>query len=132
MWLAHHYPEDYDRCVLVGRTHVCRRCLVLYPIAFGVLALALAGVRWPASLDAWLLPLLPLPAVVEFVGEHLGWFPARPLVQVAVTIPLGVALGAGFYRYLHHPADPLWWAVVIGYGGLCFASVLLGARRASS
>jgi hypothetical protein len=47
-------------------------------------------------------------------------------------VPLGVALGAGFWRYLHHPADLLWWGVVVLYGGICFASVLLGARRAST
>jgi hypothetical protein len=132
MWLAHHFPEDYDRCVRIGRTHVCRRCLVLYPVAFVVLGLSLAGVRWPTSLDVWLLPLLPLPAVVEFVAEHLGWIPARAGLQMAVTVPLGVALGVGFDRYLHHPADPLWWTVVVVYGGVCFASVLVGARRATT
>ena len=89
MWIAHHYPEDYDRCVLIGRTHVCRRCAVLYPVAFLTLGLALAGVRWTTSLDAWLLVLLPLPAVVEFVAEHLGWIAPHPRLQIVLTVPLG-------------------------------------------
>jgi hypothetical protein len=129
MWIAHHYPEDYDRCILIGRTHVCRRCAVLYPVAFLTFGIALAGARLPGALSAWVLVLLPLPAVVEFVAEHLGWIGTHPRVQVVVTVPLGIALGIGFDRYVHHPADLVWWAVVVIYAGICFASVLLGARR---
>ena len=33
MWLSHHWPSDYDRCAVVAGRHVCRRCLVLYPLA---------------------------------------------------------------------------------------------------
>src|SRR5438270_6060583 len=96
MWLSHHYPEDYDRCVRVGNRYICRRCLVLYPVAFLAMALALAGARWPKSLDSVLLVVLPLPAVAEFVLEHLGAIGYRPRFQAAVTVPLGVALGVGF------------------------------------
>ena len=33
MYLSHHWPSDYDRCAVVGGMHICRRCLVLYPVA---------------------------------------------------------------------------------------------------
>ncbi|HEY5155240.1 MAG TPA: hypothetical protein VIJ47_10935 [Acidimicrobiales bacterium] len=129
LWIAHHYPEDYDRCVTVGRTHVCRRCLALYPVAFVVMVLTLGGARWPADLDAVLLVVLPLPSVVEFVAEHLGVIRYQPTRQVVLTVPLAVALGVGFGRYLRHPSDPLFWAIVVGYGGVCLAAVVIGARR---
>jgi hypothetical protein len=129
LWLAHHYPEDYDRCVVIGRSHVCRRCLVLYPIAFVVMGLALADVRWPTSLDTVLLILLPVPSVVEFVLEHLGVVGYRPLRQVLLTVPLAAALGVGFARYLDHQADPLFWGVVVGYAAICLAATVIGARR---
>ncbi len=129
LWLSHHYPADYGRCVLIGGKRVCRRCLVLYPIAFVALALALAGVRWPTSLDAVLLVLLPLPAVAEFLAEHLGSGGYRPQLQVPATVPLGIALGVGFDRYLDRQTDPLFWGVVVVYGGACFAALLVGARR---
>jgi hypothetical protein len=129
LWLAHHYPEDYDRCVTVGRTHVCRRCLALYPVAFVVMVLTLAGARWPTGWDALALVVLPLPSVVEFVLEHLGVIGYQPRRQVLLTFPLAVALGVGFGRYLRHPSDLLFWAVVVGYGSICLAAVLLGARR---
>jgi len=132
LWIAHHYPEDYDRCVVIGRAHVCRRCVALYPIAFVVMALALAEVRWPVGLDLWLLLALPVPSVVEFVLEHLGVIRYQPIRQVGLTIPLAVALGVGFARYLDRQTDPLFWAVVVLYGGICLLATLIGARRRSA
>ena len=129
LWIAHHYPEDYDRCVVVGRSHVCRRCLALYPIAFAVMVLALAGVRWPTDLDPWLLVALPLPSVVEFVLEHVGVIDYQPVRQVVLTIPLAVALGVGFARYLRHPADLLFWGVVVGYSAIGIVATVIGSRR---
>jgi len=129
MWLAHHYREDYGRCVLIGRTHVCRRCLVLYPVAFAVMVLAQAGLRWPSSLDPLLLVLLPLPAVAEFVLEARGRLAYRPARQAALTLPLAAALGAGFDRYFDRHTDPLFWGVVVVYGGICVSSMFVGAQR---
>jgi hypothetical protein len=128
MWIAHHYPEDYDRCLRLGRTHICRRCAVLYPLAFATLLAARAGLRWPHPLDPWLVVALPLPAVIEFVGEHLGAWRYQPVRQVVVTVPLALALGVGFDRYLDHPGDLWFWGVVVGYGGVCLAAALLGHR----
>ena len=129
MWLSHHYEEDYDRCVRIGRRYVCRRGLVLYPVAFVAMALAFAGVRWRTSLDPLLFVVLPLPGVVEFVAEHLHAIGYHPALQAVVTVPLGVALGVGFHRYLHHYTDPLFWGMAGLYGTICFGSVLIGARR---
>lgn len=129
LWLTHHYPEDYGRCVLIGHRRVCRRCLVLYPLAFAVMFLARVGPRRPASLDLLLLVLLPLPAVAEFVLEHLGAMAYRPALQAAVTLPLAAALGVGFDRYLDRQTDPLFWGMVLVYGGVCLASVVVGAQR---
>lgn len=131
MWLAHHYPADYDRCVLVGRHHVCRRCLVLYPIAVATLIAAAAGLRWDRSLDPFLLITLPLPSTIEFVLEHFGVTSYRPVRQLALVLPLAVAFGVGLDRYLGHPADRLFWAVTVSYSVVWFAAVLVGARRAA-
>jgi len=129
LWIAHHYPEDYDRCVTIGRTHICRRCLVLYPLAFAVMALTLAGLRWPMYLDPALLVLLPLPSVVEYVLEHVGVIGYQPTRQALLTVPLAVALGVGFGRYLDRPTDPLFWAIVVLYAGVCLSATVAGARR---
>jgi hypothetical protein len=129
LWLSHHWPDDYDRCVVVGGRHVCRRCLVLYPIAFVVMGLSLLGVRLPGPAEVAALVLLPLPAVVEFCLEHLGRARHAPGRLVAVTVPLGVALGIGFGRYLRSPADPWFWAVVIAYGAATGLAFLSGRRR---
>jgi uncharacterized membrane protein len=124
MWMAHHYPEDYDRCFRVAGRHLCRRCFILYPVAFVTLALAQAGLRWPRHLDPWLLVLLPLPGVIEFVAEHRHWIAYRPALQELLAVPMGIGLGVGFFRYLHHPGDLLFWGIVAVYAGVCAISAL--------
>ncbi len=124
LWLSHHYPEQYDRCALVGAKHVCRRCLALYPLSFLVLAAAVAGLAWPEAWDGWILVVLPIPAVIEFVLEQLGLISYSAVRTWIVTVPLAVALGGGFVRYVDAPGDPLFWGVVLGYGVICGLSVL--------
>lgn len=128
MWLAHHFPEDYDRCVRIGRTHVCRRCLVLYPLAAAVMLLALG-----AGVDrSWLelaLVVLPLPAVVELVLEQFGVLSYAPRRQVAVTVPLAVGLGSGFAVYLDDQTNRVFWGVVVLYTAICGGAVWWRYRR---
>ncbi|HKY77465.1 MAG TPA: hypothetical protein VJS45_15055 [Acidimicrobiia bacterium] len=128
MWLSHHDPSGYDRCVLVAGRQVCRRCLVLYPLAFVVLVVAQVS-GWSGSSEALALVALPLPAVIEFVLEHRGVIRYSPIRQMLVTIPLAVALGAGFDRYLDRPGDVLFWSVVVGYTALCLWSAMAGRAR---
>ena len=127
MWLSHHWASEYDRCVRIGGRHVCRRCLVLYPMAAACAVLVRAGVTWPHRYDAWVCWLLPLPAVVEFCGEHLGVLRYHFRRQVAVTVLLAVACGALYSRYLDHTRDALTWGVVTVYGGICIVAALLRA-----
>jgi hypothetical protein len=94
---------------------------VLYPLAFAVAGLSLAGLGWSRTLDPWLLVLLPLPAVVEFCLEQSGRIAYSRSRQIVVTIPLALALGRGFARYVEDPADLLFWAMVLVYGGVCGA-----------
>lgn len=125
LWLSHHDPDDYDRCVRIGRSHVCRRCLWLYPISVAVLIAGLAVADVPAAVTAVALIVLPLPAVVEWVLEHRGRVAYSPRRQVLVTIPLAIGLGAGFVRYFASRTDPLFWGIVVLYAGACAAVALL-------
>jgi hypothetical protein len=130
MWLAHHYPEDYDRCVVIGRSHVCRRCVVLYPLAFAVMV---ATYAWHPGLaiDAALLVVLPLPALIELSLEQLGVLTYDPRRQVIVTVPLALGLGRGFALYLDDQTSRLFWGVVLGYTAIAVVMVLIGRRRAA-
>lgn len=119
MWLAHHWPARYDRCAHVAGRHICRRCLVLYPVAITVALLAGFGVRWPDGWDPWMFWLLPIAGVVEFCGDSLGVIRHRPWRQVTVSALLAVAYGKILWRYSHHPGDGLVWSVVLVDTGIC-------------
>jgi hypothetical protein len=128
LWLSHHDPGAYDRCVLVAGRQVCRRCLVLYPLAFVVLVGARAS-NWSGPTETLALAVLPLPAVIEFILEHRGVVRYSPRRQMLVTIPLAVGLGAGFDRYLDRPGDVLFWSVVVVYTAACLWSAMAGRGR---
>ena len=130
--LSHHSPEEYDRCVLVGKWHVCHRCLLIWPLAYFVMFVALAGVRWPRFLDPWLLILLPIPATIEFVMEHFHQIPYSRTLQAQVTIPMAIGLGVGFERYLRDQNDSLFWAVTIVYSTIYLTAAYIGAQGAPS
>lgn len=128
MWLAHHWPGDLDRCVVVGSRHICRRCLVLYPTAMATAVVLLitssAGQTWALAV----LVLAPIPTVVEWIGEHVVGIGHRPTRLAALSVPAGAALGVGFARYLQRPGDLWFWSVVVGYGAVCTVTALWGGR----
>lgn len=129
LWLSHHWPHDFHRCIEVRGRMVCRRCAVLYPVGLlSAVVLAITG-SWPDAMDAWLVWLLPLPAALELIGEHLGLLAPSPRRLVVVTVLLGVACGRLYLRYLDDHGDPLPFAVTFGYGLLCLAVVAVSAGR---
>ena len=123
LW-SHHWPEQHDRCAVVGRKLVCRRCLVLYPLTFAVLMVSMVGLRRQFALDTFALIALPVPAVADFVAEHMGLVRYSPRRQMLTTAFAAVALGRSLARYLAHKSDPLFWTVVIVYAGLCVLSAI--------
>jgi hypothetical protein len=129
MWLSHHWPDAYDRCAVVGRRHVCRRCLFMYPIAAVAAVVASVGPWWPRDLDPVLIPLLPFPAVVEFVLDNLGIVRYSRVRQAVLTSIGALAAGAGYVRYLDRPGDPVVWGTVVVYGLTCAVSAFVGHRR---
>lgn len=126
MWLSHHWPGDYDRCAVVGGLHVCRRCLVLYPLAF-VTGIAISiGSWWPHRIDVWVLWLFPLPGVIEFVLDNLRLIRYSPVRQMVLSAGGAVAAGVGYVRYLDHTTDSLAWSVLAVYTAVCLAGAVLG------
>jgi hypothetical protein len=127
--LSHHPPSQYDRCFRVGRHHLCRRCAVLYPLAFAVAIASLAGLHWPEAWDRTLLYLLPIPVTLEFVIERFGGIRHRAGRQFALTLLAAPALGRGLARYWTHPGDRLFWAMVLLFGGSALFALLATRDR---
>lgn len=129
MWLSHHWPSGYDRCAVVGGMHICRRCLVLYPVALVTGIVLSVGSWWPHGIDVWVLWLFPLPGVIEFVLDNMGAIEYSPVRQMVLSAAGAVAAGVGYVRYLNHTTDPLVWTVVGVYTAVCVAAVVIGALR---
>lgn len=128
--LSHHPPSQHDRCFRIGRRHVCRRCAVLYPLAFVVAIASLFGLHWPEAWDRTLLFLLPLPVTLEFVIERLGGIRYHAGRQLAVTLLAAPALGRGLARYWAHPNDRLFWGMVLLFGGSALFALMFGRSDA--
>lgn len=128
LWLSHHYPHEYDRCIRVGDSHICRRCSVFYPATFAVMFATLAGLRWPETSDAWLLWLLPVPVVTEWSLEHLGLVRYSAIRNTTLTLICAPAVGVGLARYMTSPGDTLFWSVVVAYAVICIIPVVLGSK----
>lgn len=129
MWLSHHWPGQYDRCAVVAGLHICRRCLVLYPLALVTGVAISIGSWWPHGLDAWVLWLLPLPGVVEFVLDNVGTIRYSPTRQMVLSAGGAVAAGVGYVRYLHDTTDPLAWSVLGVYTAVCLLGAVVGGLR---
>lgn len=129
MWLSHHWPDGYDRCAVVAGRHVCRRCVFMYPIAAVAAVVASVGPWWPRDLDPVLIPLLPFPAVVDFVLDNLGIVRYSPVRQAALSAIGALAAGAGYVRYLDRLGDPVVWSTVVVYGLTCAIAAFVGHRR---
>lgn len=127
LWLSHHWPDDHGHCVSIRGRMACRRCLVLYPLALATAVVFGLWVEWPERIDAWALWVLPLPAVLELVGEQLGLLRSRPGRLVACTVPLAVACGRLYLRYLDDHTDALVLGVTATYTTTCLAVVLIAA-----
>lgn len=129
MLLAHHHPEDAERCVRAGPLHLCRRCTAMWPLAFAVMGLGLLGPLPPAS-DIELLLLLG-PPVGEYLATHAGrarYSAARTWIFGAMA---GLAAGRLFHRYLLDPSDRAVWLFffMAGVPALLAAMMATYARK---
>ena len=132
VWLSHHDEREADRCVLIGRTHVCRRCLAM-TVGF-VPAVVLLVSPWRDDLQAGDLGLvlaLTIAAGLEFaqvargqmaysarrvlalspfVGMVLAWLGVTGVrdglgpVHVALTVAAGTLLALLLVRSRVHGA----------------------------
>lgn len=132
MYLSHHWPDQYDRCTVIGGMHICRRCLILYPVALVAGVLISLGSWWPEPLNPWVLWLFPLPGVVEFVLDNLRLITYSPVRQMWLSAAGAVAAGVGYSMYLQDTFDATVWAVVAVYTAVCVLSVVVGHGRRSA
>jgi hypothetical protein len=112
--LAHHRPEEYDRCYALGGVHLCARCAGLYPALALLLALQLTGIVGPIRAEWAVLYLLPVPAIFSWARRRLTGAAGSNPVATVTGVLLGVALGRGIFLYLHDHGSVAFWAQAAG------------------
>jgi len=130
LWYAHHHVEQYDRCVQIGKRHVCRRCVVLYPLVLLSAATLIAlgvSIAPILVLGMW---VLPLPMTLDWIGEYLGQVRYSPSRQVLLTALAAPALGCAFALHLEQAFSPVALAPMTLYVLLCCATVMWRSRKA--
>ena len=65
--------------------------------------------------------------MLEFVAEQLRLVQHSPRRLVVLTVPLAVACGRMYVRYLDDQRDELVWSVAATYGLVCAGSYFLRA-----
>ena len=119
IWLAHHPPEEAERCTSIAGVALCRRCLGCWPVAFATLVTSVVAALPQASVPD--LVVLWTPPLLEYVAEHaLGRRYSARRTWLA-SLLLGLALGRTFHRYVLDPTDVVAWAALglaAGVGGL--------------
>jgi len=129
MWLAHHWPDQYERCFMVVGRHVCRRCLVLYPLTLAVAFAAVGGfLLWPRSLDPELIWLLSIPGTIEYAADQLGVFRYNARRQIAATALTAIPLGRGMSYEFDHRWSWYFWGPLLVFGSVWFAATIIGRR----
>lgn len=132
MWLAHHWPEHYDRCAVIAGRHVCRRCLVLYPVTLTVAFATLAGLLlWPRSLDPELIWLLSIPGTIEYAAEQLGVLKYRARRQIAATVLTAIPLGRGMSYEFDQRWSWYFWGPLLVFCTIWFTTTIIGRRTRS-
>lgn len=128
VWLSHHSAHEADRCVAVGRTHVCRRCLGMF--AGFVPAVVLLLSPWRDDLQAGDLGLvlaLTIAAGLEFIQVARGQvaYSARRVLVLSPFAGMVLAwLGVTGVRDGLGPAH----LVLTGAAGALLALLVLRSR----
>jgi hypothetical protein len=113
----------------MGPLLVCRRCAVLYPVAF-VCAAAMYATDVPLAAALAACWILPLPMTLEWVGEHFGRVRHAPGRLAALSALAAVGVGAALAVHLREPLQPDVMAAMATHATACGASALVAARRA--
>lgn len=116
LWLplAHHRPEQLERCVLVpcpgAPLALCARCLGLYPVLF--LTLVLQGIwrvgPW-GTLDWWIVLGASVPGFVDWALAWTGLRQGSNTLRILTGMLLGLALGRSLWLYFRDPLDEILW-----------------------
>lgn len=133
LMLSHHPPRHNNRTVMFcwGRHkfRVCSRCLG-FVVGFLTVLLLVPAVNLPAWdrwFVVWLVPLCPIPAIVDFHGQMMGLWESTNLRRILTGMILGTGVSLSILQVSN--GNYLFATVIPCVIGLYFAWVALNWQR---
>jgi len=94
MIISHHAPIDYDRTLKFFNIRVCARCSGVFIGLITILLIFSTIIITRKIYLVYLISfLLPLPAMLDFMGHELKWYKSNNFIRIFSGILLGIPLG---------------------------------------
>jgi len=113
--LAHHLPKDYDRCIKIGKSHFCTRCIGLYVGLFTFLILFFNNLFFTNSQILYMVYLLPILPGIDWSIHKFNIYQGTNLTRIVTGYIMGIAYAGIIYSLYKNIFNYTIWVTIFIY-----------------